>query len=187
MRNFSKYIQEKETSAYCYNCFIYDAFFVILGDIVFFISEYNKALNSLSVGDKINNAWFQSVTARTAGFNSVDLSNINIGTFILMNGLMIIGCSPGSTAGGLETTTAGLFILTFWNTVRGKNNTIRNRTISLETIQKAIILIVTYFLILIIAILMLLTTQSINPLKLIFEAVSALGTIGLTMGGNGSS
>ncbi len=136
----------------------------------------------MTIADKINNAWFQSVTARTAGFNSVDLSNINMGTFLLMVGLMIAGGSPGSTAGGLKTTTVGIFFLTFWNTIRGKDNIIRNRAIRIDTIQKAVTLTAAYFFILGISILMLLTTQSANPLKLIFEAVSALGTVGLTMG-----
>ena len=155
---------------------------LFFGTLFFFISEYNGVLSGLSMWDKINNAWFQSVTARTAGFNSVDLSNINMGTFLLMNALMIAGGSPGSTAGGLKTTTIGVFFLVFWNTLKGENNIIRNRAIRLDTIQKAITLTVVYFLILTIAILMLLTTQSANPLKLIFEAVSALGTVGLTMG-----
>ena len=155
---------------------------ILFGTLFFFISEYDGVLNSLSIWDKINNAWFQSVTARTAGFNSVDLSNINMGTFLLMVGLMIVGGSPGSTAGGLKTTTVGLFFITFWNTIKGRDNIVCNRTIRPDTIQKAITLCVVYFLILLLTILMLLTTQSIPPVKLIFEAASALGTVGLTMG-----
>ncbi len=155
---------------------------LFFGTLFFFISEYNGVLSGMTIADKINNAWFQSVTARTAGFNSVDLSNINMGTFLLMVGLMIAGGSPGSTAGGLKTTTVGIFFLTFWNTIRGKDNIIRNRAIRIDTIQKAVTLTAAYFFILGISILMLLTTQSANPLKLIFEAVSALGTVGLTMG-----
>lgn len=155
---------------------------ILFGTLFFFISEYDGVLNSLSIWDKINNAWFQSVTARTAGFNSVDLSNINMGTFLLMVGLMIVGGSPGSTAGGLKTTTVGLFFITFWNTIKGRDNIVCNRNIRPDTIQKAITLCVVYFLILLLIILMLLTTQNIHPIKLIFEAVSALGTVGLTMG-----
>ena len=155
---------------------------LFFGTLFFFISEYNGVLSGLSMWDKINNAWFQSVTARTAGFNSVDLSNINMGTFLLMVGLMIVGGSPGSTAGGLKTTTVGLFFITFWNTIKGRDNIVCNKTIRPDTIQKAITLCVVYFLILLLTILMLLTTQSIPPVKLIFEAASALGTVGLTMG-----
>lgn len=155
---------------------------LFFGTLFFFISEYNGVLSGLSMWDKINNAWFQSVTARTAGFNSVDLSNINMGTFLLMNALMIAGGSPGSTAGGLKTTTIGVFFLVFWNTLKGENNIIRNRAIKFETVQKAITLIFIYLFILSLSILMLLTTQSTDPLKLIFEATSALGTVGLTMG-----
>ncbi len=155
---------------------------LIIGTLFFFISEYNGVLCGMSIMDKISNAWFQSATTRTAGFNSVDLSNINMGTYLLMIGLMIIGGSPGSTAGGLKTTTIGVFFLVFWNTLKGENNIIRNRAIKFETIQKAITLIFIYSFILSLSILMLLTTQSTDPLKLIFEATSALGTVGLTMG-----
>ena len=155
---------------------------LITGALFFFISEYNGVLCGMSIMDKIGNAWFQSATTRTAGFNSVDLSNINMGTYLLMIGLMIIGGSPGSTAGGLKTTTIGVFFLVFWNTLKGENNIIRNRAIKFETVQKAITLIFIYLFILSLSILMLLTTQSSDPLKLIFEATSALGTVGLTMG-----
>lgn len=119
---------------------------LFFGTLFFFISEYNGVLSGMTIADKINNAWFQSVTARTAGFNSVDLSNINMGTFLLMVGLMIAGGSPGSTAGGLKTTTVGIFFLTFWNTIRGKDNIIRNRAIRIDTIQKAVTLTAAYFL-----------------------------------------
>lgn len=155
---------------------------LIIGTLFFFISEYNGVLGGMSIMDKISNAWFQSATTRTAGFNSVDLSNINMGTYLLMIGLMIIGGSPGSTAGGLKTTTIGVFLLVFWNTLKGENNIIRNRAIKFETVQKAITLIFIYLFILSLSILMLLTTQSADPLKLIFEVTSALGTVGLTMG-----
>lgn len=155
---------------------------LIIGTLFFFISEYNGVLGGMSIMDKISNAWFQSATTRTAGFNSVDISNINMGTYLLMIGLMIIGGSPGSTAGGLKTTTIGVFFLVFWNTLKGENNIIRNRAIKFETVQKAITLIFIYLFILSLSILMLLTTQSTDPLKLIFEATSALGTVGLTMG-----
>lgn len=155
---------------------------LIIGTLFFFISEYNGVLGGMSIMDKISNAWFQSATTRTAGFNSVDIGNINMGTYLLMIGLMIIGGSPGSTAGGLKTTTIGVFFLVFWNTLKGENNIIRNRAIKFETVQKAITLIFIYLFILSLSILMLLTTQSSDPLKLIFEATSALGTVGLTMG-----
>lgn len=109
---------------------------LIGGTLFFFLSEYNGVLSGMSIADKIHNAWFQSATARTAGFNSVDLSCINPGTFLLMAALMIAGGSPGGTAGGLKTTTISVLFLTCYNAIRIKDNVVRNRVIKLDTIKK---------------------------------------------------
>lgn len=152
------------------------------GALFFFISEYNGVLQGMSFIEKINNSWFQSATARTAGFNTVDLSHINAGTFLLMVSLMIAGGSPGGTAGGIKTGTIGILALCCYNAIRGRDNIIRNRNITPETIQKAITLTILYLLVLLISILMLITTQTVKPAHLVFEAASALGTVGLSMG-----
>lgn len=146
------------------------------------ISESKGILDGMTFFEKFGNAWFQSASARTAGFNSVDLSKINAGTYILMLFLMIAGGSPGGTAGGIKTTTLGVLFLTAYNTLRGRKNIIRNRRITPQTLHNAIGLVSVYFAVLIILILMLLTTQNIGAKELIFEAVSALGTVGLSMG-----
>lgn len=155
---------------------------IFAGTLFFFVSEYYGVLIDMNFADKFNNAWFQSVTARTAGFNSVDISNIYIGTYLSTIILMIIGGSPGSTAGGIKTTTFAVLILTCLNTLKRKENTVKNRKIKPDTVQKAITLTIMYLFILFLGILMLLTTQISCPHKLIFEAVSALGTVGLSMG-----
>lgn len=155
---------------------------LIFGTIVFLIAEYNGVLSGMSLADKINNAWLQSVTTRTAGFNSVDLTNISGISYILFIILMIIGGSPGGTAGGIKVTALGIMIISCWNTLLGKSNIIRNRAIQVETIQKAITLIIVYLSFLMIAVFVLITTQSISDKLLIFEATSAIGTVGLTIG-----
>lgn len=155
---------------------------LIGGTLFFFLSEYNGVLSGMSIADKIHNAWFQSATSRTAGFNSVDLSSINPGTFLLMVALMIAGGSPGGTAGGLKTTTISVLFLTCYNAIRIKDNVVRNRVIKLDTIKKAITLTVLYLSILVTIVLMLLTTQTAGAEQLVFEAASALGTVGLSMG-----
>ena len=156
---------------------------LLLGGTLFFlISEFNGVLQGMSLFQKINNAWFQSATSRTAGFNTVDLANINAGTFILMIMLMIAGGSPGGTAGGIKTGTIGVLALCCYNAIRGRENIIRNRNITSETIQKAITLTILYLFVLLLSVLMLITTQTIKPAHLVFEAASALGTVGLSMG-----
>ena len=155
---------------------------LFFGTILFLISEYNGVLDGMNFSDKILNAFFHSVSARTAGFSSVDLSNISCGSFLTLVFLMIIGGSPGGTAGGIKTTTFAILIVTCINIFSGKKNIVRNREISPETVYKAIGLIFVYLSVLTISIIMLVTTQSVSHLKLAFEAVSAMGTVGLSMG-----
>ncbi len=152
------------------------------GTFLFLISETNGVLSGMSFSDKLLNSFFHSVSARTAGFGSVDLSNISCGSYLTLVFLMIVGGSPGGTAGGIKTTTFAILVITCINIFAGKKNVVRNREISYETVYKAIALIFTYLLILTISIILLITTQSVSHSKLAFEAVSAIGTVGLSMG-----
>ena len=95
---------------------------------------------------------------------------------------MIIGGSPGGTAGGIKTVVFSVIIITCYNTLFGKSNMIRNRAIKLEAVQKSITLTVIYLLVFLISSCMLITTQQVVNSSLIFEAASALGTVGLTIG-----
>ena len=155
---------------------------LFFGTVLFLISEYNGVLSGMNLADKILNSFFHSVSARTAGFSSVDLSNISCGSYLTLIFLMIVGGSPGGTAGGIKTTTFAILIITCINIFSGKKNVVRNKEISYETVYKAIGLIFVYLSVLIISIIMLVTTQSLSHLKLAFETVSAMGTVGLSMG-----
>ena len=155
---------------------------LLTGTFVFFVAEYNGVLSGMSFWDKFNNAWFQSVTMRTAGFNSVGLDNIGGVSYILFIILMIIGGSPGGTAGGIKTTAFGVIMITCYNAFVGQNNIIRNKAIKVETLQNSLTLSVLYLGILLLSVLMLITTQEISVKKLVFEAVSAMGTVGVTIG-----
>ena len=94
---------------------ITSAVLLITGTFFVLIFEWDGVLAGLSMVDKIQNAWFQSVTLRTAGFNSVDIGNILSPTFLVMITFMFIGGSPGGTAGGVKTTTIGILAMTFWS------------------------------------------------------------------------
>jgi len=145
--------------------------------------EWNGILKGLSIMDKLHNGWFQSVTLRTAGFNSVNLSTIANPTLLIMLCLMFIGGSPGGTAGGIKTTTIGILALTFWADIRNRGDVIvSNRKIRSATIKRAITIIAAGGVVWFIIILMLETTQQISARDLVFEATSALGTAGLTIG-----
>lgn len=155
---------------------------LVIGTVFILISSYDGALNNMSFSEKLLNAFFQSVSARTAGFCSIDLSTISCGSYLTLIFLMIIGGSPGGTAGGLKTTTFAVLVITSYNIFAGRKNIVRNREIPYETVYKAIALIFVYIFILMLSCLILLTTQDLPHSKLVFEAVSAMGTVGLSMG-----
>jgi len=155
---------------------------------MFAFFEWQTTLNDISIGDKIINSLFLSVTARTAGFNSIDYSVASDSTSFLTIILMTIGGSPGSTAGGLKTTTFALIILLAWSRIRGDETTVfANRSIPDDTIQRAIGLSVVAFAIMAVGVFALATTEYVpashgNFLSRMFEAVSAFNTVGLSMG-----
>lgn len=179
---FPKFLKKEKLSPMLVIVFNTTLALLIGGCIIYFIAEYNNTLHGMSLIDKITNSWFQSVTTRTAGFNSVDLSNIKDATYVLFLFLMIIGGSPGGMAGGIKTTTLGILIITCFNTLCGQKNIIRNKIISPELINKAITLITVYLSVIIICTIILMATQTISNKELLFEVVSAMGTVGLSMG-----
>ncbi len=127
---------------------------------------------------------FQSVTARTAGFNTVDISTAGIPMLLILIVLMFIGGSSGSTAGGVKTTTIGVLFANIVSTVRGRPHVeIFNRTIPRAVVQKAITIFNIFIAVFLCTILALtLTEQGLTLKSLIFEAASALGTVGLSTG-----
>lgn len=156
---------------------------LLSGSLFYLVLEWDNSLKNLSIADRLHNAWFQSVTLRTAGFNSVAIENVLGPTFIVMLCMMFIGGSPGGTAGGIKTTTFGVLIATFWACVLGYEEVaIQNRKVMHETIFKAITTVVAGMGVLLAIILMLEVTQNAGSRDLIFEATSALGTVGLSFG-----
>jgi len=155
---------------------------------MFYLLERNATFAGMGFMDAVFNALFMSVTARTAGFNTIDYGQASVGGNFLTILLMSIGGSPGSTAGGMKTTTVALIGLVAWSRFRGDEITsIGGRTVPEETIQRAIGLFVVVFGIATVGILVLATaeTEAGRPkdfLKYMFEAVSAFNTVGLSMG-----
>jgi trk system potassium uptake protein TrkH len=155
---------------------------------LFVVLERGDTLAGLGTVDAWTNALFLSVTARTAGFNTVDYGQASVGANFLTVLLMAIGGSPGSTAGGLKTTTVALIALLAWSRLRGEEVTsAAGRSIPGETIQRAVGLFVVTFAVMAVGTLVLATaeTEAGRPrdfLRYLFEAVSAFNTVGLTMG-----
>lgn len=156
---------------------------ILIGSLLILLFEWNGALAGLNIVGKFSNAVFQSVTLRTAGFNSIDLVGIAAPTVIVMVLLMFIGGSPGSTAGGIKTTTVAVLAVAFWANITNHSEVIVfNRKISNKIVFRAMTIAIAAFLLLLVTSMMLVITQSASAGKLIFEAASALGTVGLTIG-----
>jgi trk system potassium uptake protein TrkH len=146
-----------------------------------------KTLGPLPLQTKLLAAWFQSVTPRTAGFNTLDMAGLTIPSLFVIMALMFVGASPGGTGGGVKTTTFGVTVLALWATVRGdREPTVFKRRIGLEVVFKAFLISFIAFLALNCAAIVTLMIEGRGLLETLFETTSALSTAGLSMGHSGS-
>ena len=162
------------------------------GAILFYLFERNHVLKDVPVLTKVLTSLFQSVTPRTAGFNTVDYGILTNATILLTLVLMFIGASPGSTGGGVKTTSAALLVMLMWSRVKGSLDVSAfNRTIPREILSRTIsILFASGFSVAIITSFLLIAGPGdVVPVEsrhffveYLFETVSAFGTVGLSMG-----
>ena len=158
------------------------------GGFLFALFEWNGVLSNLFLVDKLTNALFLSVTARTAGFNSIDYAAASESTNFLTILLMMIGGSPGSTAGGMKTTTFALLGLLAWSRLRSEPTaTFFDRSIPPETIQRATGLFVITTGIVVTGVFWLCFIGDVHRIEQpflarLFETSSAFNTVGLSMG-----
>lgn len=163
--------------------YVTTAILLVVPAIVIAAIEWNNALAGLSVFEKLNNAWFQSVVPRTAGFHSIDMTVLHPATITVTLILMFIGGSPFSTAGGVKTTTVALLTLALIAAVRGRSQvTAYGRTVSAESIYKAMAIMTMGTVFALAGFLALQLTQELRFDVALFEVISALGTVGLSLG-----
>jgi trk system potassium uptake protein TrkH len=156
----------------------------VVGAVWFAVVEWDGALAGLTLGDRLANAVFQSVTLRTAGFNSVDFAVLHPSTLVLMLVMMFIGASPGGTGGGIKTTTAAVLLAALPAIGRGRARLVlRRREIALETVYRSAALVVISTGTIVLASGLLLAVNDLSLEVGLFEVVSALGTVGLSIGG----
>jgi trk system potassium uptake protein TrkH len=165
---------------------------LVVGALGFLLLEWHNLLAGLPLGEKLLAAWFQSVTPRTAGFNTVDFGQASSDTLFFTIFLMFVGASPGSTGGGIKTTSLGLIFALFVARWRGRGRArLFKRTIPHAVMDRALALALLAWVLVSAAILVLVNTQgrgepfpSDEPrfIALMFEAVSAFGTVGLSTG-----
>ena len=158
---------------------------VIVGAILFFGFEFNNDLTiaKFSLPDKILISLFHSVSARTAGFATVNLAFCNDITKLIISLLMFIGAGSGGMAGGVKTTTFFILIMGVISNIAGKKNiNVFKNTISTNTFIKSVTIVMIALTVLLFAICIMMINSNIYIVDIIFEVISALSTTGLTSG-----
>jgi trk system potassium uptake protein len=155
---------------------------IAAGTVSFLVLEATGALRHLGVAARVLNALFCSVTARTAGFNTVDFGSMADGTLLVCMVLMFIGGSPGSTAGGIKTTSAAVIGATLVGELRGHEPRLFGRTLPTEVLRRASAVAAISITVVATSLFLLSLTEDHSFRSLAFEAVSAFATAGLSMG-----
>jgi Trk-type K+ transport system membrane component len=157
---------------------------IAVGTFAFFVFEFNNVSHGASLSDRISTAFFSTISCRTAGFSLLDTNLLSTPTIIIFLVLMFIGGSPSSTAGGIKITTFYILIKSALSTIRGRKEvSICNRAVPFSLVDRAYAVVlfsltIIFFGSLIIAI----SDPQCSFKEIIFEVISALGTVGLSMG-----
>lgn len=156
---------------------------LITGTLIIYFLEMDNTLKPLSPVGRALAAYFQAVTPRTAGYNTLDMGALRSATQFFIVILMFIGASPGSTGGGVKTTTVGALAIAVWSMAKGKTNAeIFHRRIGQEQIYKSVAIMLLASILVAAVSLLLSVTENADFLAVLFETTSAFGTVGLTMG-----
>lgn len=163
---------------------------IVSGTVFFLVVEYNnpETLGGRSFPQKLLAALFQSVTLRTAGFSTISQEGLTDASKLTSSLFMLIGGSPGGTAGGVKTVTLAIIMCSVWSIIKGRKKiVVFERTISAITLQKALTIIILMLLLLFFGTAILAVTEnhtafSHSAADLLFEVSSALGTVGLSAG-----
>ena len=159
------------------------AVLIFVGAIFIFIFEYSNPLTigEMSLFDKIQVSFFQSVTTRTAGFATIPQENMTNASATVSIILMLIGGSPVGTAGGIKTVTIAILVCSAFATIRNKKGTtLFGRRVSEESIKKAVAVVVMFLTICAISAILLMATSNASAIDAVYEAVSATATVGLS-------
>lgn len=158
-------------------------FLIAAGTAGFFIFEYNHSLSELSVSGKLLSSAFMSVTTRTAGFNTLDTSALSESGSLLSMVLMFIGGSPGSTAGGIKTSTLAVVFFAMISMSKGHNGvTLFKRSLGSDIVKQAAVIIVIYLTGILVATMIICHIEPYPITDILFETISAAATVGLSRG-----
>ncbi len=165
--------------------FIVTGSLILTGAIIFFLLEFDNAesISGMPLSTRIAASFFQSITARTAGFNTVNIGKLNPATLFFLTILMFIGASPGGTGGGIKTTTFATVAAAGMSSLRGRNYVLFfKRRLPSSFIYRALTLTLAAIVLIIISTIGLLAFEEFSLKEAFFEVVSAFGTVGLSTG-----
>lgn len=165
---------------------------IVAGTTIFLISEWNGTMKGFSLSERLLASLFQAITPRTAGFNTLDFASMNNISIFFTMVLMFIGASPGSTGGGIKTTTFTILLALGWSRFLGiEQPSLFRRTVSADSVNKALVVFVVGIWVVALGTVMLLFTElGCKPfhetdgrfVEYLFEVISAFGTVGLSLG-----
>lgn len=156
---------------------------IFIPALYFFFFEFTSDRWDISFSERIFYSLFQTVTPRTAGFNTVDFNIMKQGSIVLMLVLMLTGGSPGSTAGGMKTTTLAVLISSAVSVFKRREDTrFFGRRIPDDTVKKAAAILMMYFSLFLIGGIIISNIENLPILDCLFETASAIGTVGLSKG-----
>ncbi|MEQ3338875.1 TrkH family potassium uptake protein [Clostridium butyricum] len=156
---------------------------IIVPAIIFYSIERTNSFAGMGTTESWLASFFQSITPRTAGFNTVNIAELSEGSILLTIILMVIGGSPGSTAGGVKTTSFAVIILSLIASIRHTEDiNVFNRRLERDVIKKAYDVITIYFMCCALAVLLICALQPFGLKEVFFEVVSALSTVGMSTG-----
>ena len=174
--------QPRKLSFHSQICLVFSGLLLLLGTIVLFFGEYNSSMKDMHFLTRLNASFFQSVSARTAGFASIDIAAEHDFSKIITIILMFIGACPGSTGGGIKVTSLVVLASTVFSVFRGYEDTVCfRRRIGKEVVYRALAIMLTAFVaILVVTGVILAFHDQLSGVDALFEAVSAFATVGLS-------
>lgn len=156
---------------------------IFIPAIIFYVIEKNNIFKGMEPVESILASLFQAVTPRTAGFNTVSIGDLREGSILITIMLMVIGGSPGSTAGGVKTTSFAVIILSLISSIRHTEDiNVFNRRLEPSVVKKAYDVITIYFMCSVVAMLFISLIQPFGLKEIFFEVTSALSTVGMSTG-----
>lgn len=159
------------------------AVLILIGATLFFTLERNASMAGYTIGEQITASLFQAVTSRTAGFSTVPIGQLTYSAAFLLMILMFIGASPGSTGGGVKTSTIGILLGTIRSILKGRTETeIFKRTIPQDQVNRALAVIFIAFGVISASVFALMIVEGRPFIDVLFETISAFGTVGLSRG-----